>query len=448
MFSFAYRTLTGLGAPLIALYLLKRRVGGREDEARFPERLGYASRGRPLGRLIWCHAASVGEAASILALIEKLRTLYPATHILVTTGTVTSARMLGERLPKGAIHQYVPVDRAPYVERFLSHWKPDLAILIESELWPNMLNSLRGRLIPTALVNGRMSDKSFRRWYRFRGWAKELMSTFVVCLVQTEDDRGRFVALGARPVRCFGNLKYAANPLPIDEQELARLRDEVGNRPLWLMASSHRGEEDMALAAHRALRKKYPELLTVIVPRHAVRGSEIAEMVEERGIAFARRSIKEAITPQTEIYLADTMGELGLFYRLSSMAAIGGSFVAVGGHNPIEPAQLDCAIIFGPHMRNFSAIAREFTRRQAALQLQNANELVFAIERLLEAPHERLLYATAARALADEKRNVLDRVLEALASWLERKPQTKNQIPEDSHTSRKRSLSLPLTEGM
>ena len=246
MLSFAYRTLTDLGAPLISLYLLKRRAEGREDPLRFPERFGHASRPRPAGRLVWCHAASVGEAASILALIEKLHERYPGTNILVTTGTVSSAQMLASRLPAGTLHQYVPVDRAPYIARFLDHWKPDFALLIESELWPNLLNGLRARDIPAALVNGRMSDGSFRRWFRVRRWTKQLLSAFVLCLAQTEDERGRFVALGAKPVRCFGNLKYAAKPLPADEAELARLRGEIGARPVWLMASSHRGEEEMA----------------------------------------------------------------------------------------------------------------------------------------------------------------------------------------------------------
>jgi 3-deoxy-D-manno-octulosonic-acid transferase len=419
MLSYAYRTLTDLGAPFIGLYLLKRRAEGREDKARFSERLGHASRSRPSGKLVWCHAASVGEAASILALIEKLRTLYPHLRLLVTTGTVTSARMLEKRLPQKVIHQYVPVDRARYVARFLDHWKPDFALLIESELWPNMLNALRRRMIPAALVNGRMSDKSFRRWYRFKDWAKELLGAFVICLAQTEDDRGRLVALGAKPVRCFGNLKYAASPLSADTAELARLRAEIGVRPVWLLASSHHGEEGLACAAHKKLRDMRPGLLTIIVPRHAVRGNEVAEIIGQHGLAGARRSKKESITSQTDVYLADTMGELGLFYRLCRVALIGGSFTGAGGHNPVEAAQLDCAIIFGPHMYNFSAMAREFIRERAAVQLRHADEIPATVHRMLGVPGERRNYAASARRLADDKRHVLDEVLKALAPWLD-----------------------------
>jgi len=438
MFSFLYRLATGLGAPFIGLYLLKRRAEGREGRARFAERFGHPSRPRPDGHLVWCHAASVGEAASILALVEKLRGLYPNTSILVTTGTVSSANMLAERLPPGTFHQYVPVDLVPCVTRFLRYWRPHFALFIESELWPNMLDGLRARQIPAALINARMSDASFRRWYRAKGWAKRLMSGFVLCLAQTEDDRSRFVALGARPVRCFGNLKYAAKPLPADEKELARLRPEIGNRPVWLLASSHRGEEEMVLAAHQKLREKWPDLLLIVVPRHASRGEEIAALLDERGIAYAQRTKQASIDGQTQIYLADTMGELGLFYRLCRVVFIGGSFKPVGGHNPVEPAQLDCAIVFGPHMHNFSAIAREFTRQQAAIQLQGEGEIAFTVDRLLSSEGEKMKYATAARILADQKRHVIDQVADALAPWLGQRSEDRKQKPE-TYSSRSES---------
>jgi 3-deoxy-D-manno-octulosonic-acid transferase len=419
MLSFVYRTLTDIGAPIISLYLLKRRSEGREDQLRFPERFGYASRPRPDGRLLWCHAASVGEAASVLVLINKIRALYPAMHILITTGTVTSARMLSDRLPPGVMHQYMPVDRMPYVTRFLDHWRPDFATLIESELWPNMLNAMRNRGIPAALVNGRMSKKSFRGWQRVKGWAKELLGTFAICLTQTEEERSRFEALGASKVECVGNLKYAADPLPADDAALAQLKNEIGARPVWLMASSHQGEEELACKVHRALRVKFPQLLTIIAPRHAVRGGEVEKIIAQSGSLEARRSKKETITPQTEIYLADTMGELGLFYRLCPLAVIGGSFSAIGGHNPIEPAQLGCAIVFGPHMYNFLAMAKEFARQKAAIQLRDENELIETIGRLLNSTGERIALVTAARLLAEEKRHVLDKIVATLAPWLD-----------------------------
>jgi len=424
MLSATYRLLTDLGGPVIYLYLRRRLARGREDADRFFERLGYPSQSRPQGKLIWCHAASVGEAASLLALIEKLRELYPEIQVLITTGTMTSARMLAGRIPKGVIHQYVPVDRAPYVKRFLDYWHPDFALWIESELWPNMLHALRKRMIPAALVNSRMSDKSFRNWYRVKGWAQQMLGCFDIVLAQTEEERSRFVALGAKPVRCVGNLKYAGNPLPFDAQALTKLKDNLAGRPCWLMASTHRGEEEMAIAAHHKLRDQWPDLLTIIVPRHAVRGDEIAATIAGSDMSFARRSKNDLIRPETGIYLADTMNELGLFYRLCPIVVMGGSFAAAGGHNPIEPAQLGAAVIFGPHMHNFAGIAHEFMTQQAAIPLQNANEIAFTINRLLISPEARERYAYAARMLAEDKRHVLDKVLEALKPWLEQKTES------------------------
>jgi 3-deoxy-D-manno-octulosonic-acid transferase len=418
MLSALYRFLTDLGAPVIAYYMRRRLAHGREDAARFDERFGYASRPRPAGRLVWCHGASVGEAMSLLLLIEKMHEAHPDLSVLLTTGTVTAAKLMAERLPSYAVHQYVPIDRVPCIKRFLFHWQPTLAVRIESELWPNTLAALRDSLIPTVMLNARMSDKSFRNWHRAKTFARQLMSTFSLTLAQTEDDKSRFIALGASPVKCVGNLKYASQPLPCVEAELTALQGQIAGRPVWLMASTHRGEEVMALAAHQKLAASRPDLLTVIVPRHAVRGDEISQLAQAQGLRVARRSAHEAITPQTQIYLADTMGELGLFYRLCPITVVGGSFVPVGGHNPIEPALLGTAIIFGPSMFNFAEVAREFVLVDAARQLQHDNELAFAIDFLLSDPAERSNRAYAARVLADQKRHVVDRIIVELEPWL------------------------------
>ncbi len=419
MLSTAYRLLTDIGAPIISFYLRRRRKRGREDAERFYERLGFPSMPRPKSRIIWCHAASVGEAASLLALIDKLRATYSDTHVLITTGTVTSARMLAGRLPHGVTHQYMPVDRMKYVRRFLAHWRPDFIIWVESELWPNILSEIRIQKIPAILINGSMSEKSFRNWYRFRLWASEILGAFLLCLTQTEEDCSRFVALGAKPVRCIGNIKYAGNPLPCEADELTRLRHIIGTRPVWLMASTHRGEEDLALDAHVTLKETWPDLLTVIVPRHPARGQEIADRIITRGIVFSQRSRGEVPDARAEIYLADTLGELGLFYRLCPIMGMGGSFVPVGGHNIIEAAQLGCAIFFGPHMHDFAEIKREFVDHHAALALRHANEIVFTVDRLLRAPEARIQLAHAARELADAKRHILDKVMDAVKPWLD-----------------------------
>ena len=421
MISATYRLLTELGAPVIRFYLRRRLEAGREDAERFAERLGQPSKERPSGFLIWCHAASVGEAASLLALIEKLRERNPDATILMTTGTVTSARMLEGRMPTGVLHQYIPVDRLPYVQQFLEHWSPDMVLWVESELWPNMLGEVRKRKIPAILLNGRMSEKSFFQWYRVRSWAKEILSTFDLCLTQTEAERGRFVTLGAKPVRCIGNLKYAAKPLACDEASLEALKASTTGRDVWAMVSTHRGEEDIAADVHKQLKRAKPNLLTIIVPRHAVRGDEIAARLTSMGISFARRSKGQPISSAIDVYLADTMGELGLFFRLSPLVVMGGSFVANGGHNPVEPAQIGCTLIFGPSMFNFSEITREFLLRRAAIQIQHANELGFTINRMMGNPGERGMIAHNAKTLASDKQHVLDDVLKELEPWLPRK---------------------------
>ncbi|MER2519582.1 MAG: 3-deoxy-D-manno-octulosonic acid transferase [Bdellovibrionales bacterium] len=418
-----YRALTDLGSPLINAYLRHRLKKGREDPTRFPERHGAPGLPRPSGKLIWCHAASVGEALSLLALINKLHETTPDLAILVTTGTVTSATLMAKRLPSGALHQYIPVDRAPWVERFLDFWKPDLAIWVESELWPNMLSAISNRKIPAILLNARMSEKSFEYWHRFAPeWCREMLSTFPLILAQTERDAQRLSALKAIRVQCLGNLKFAAATPSCNEQELEHLRQQIGHRPVWLIASTHPGEEELALAAHKAIKKNHPEILTIIVPRHPTRRAEIASLItNEQKLCLAQRSKKDPISSDTDIYLGDTLGELGLIYSLSPITVIGGSLLPkLGGHNPIEAAQLGAAIILGPYMRNFEEITKSFLACRAAIQLASAKDLPQKIEDLLANPRERQSLAHAAQQLARSQQKTLDNILTALQPWLNR----------------------------
>lgn len=411
-----YRFLTDITAPFISVYLRMRRVGGREDEARFQERLGHTSVPRPKGKLVWCHAASVGEALSVLTLLKNLQEGYPEWNFLITTGTVTSAAIVKERKLENVIHQYVPVDRWSYVMRFLRHWEPDLVLWVESELWPNMLTALSARNVPAILLNGRMSDRSYRRWRMIPGGAKEILSSFVLGLTQTGIERNRFASLGLQDVRAIGNLKYAADPLPYDAYALEALADQVGERPVWLMASTHEGEEDIALHVHKQLHKTLPDLLTIIVPRHPGRGVDIAALIEKEGRTGAQRSLNEPITEKTEIYLADTMGELGLFYRLSPLCCLAGSFTW-GGHNLVEPAQLGCSILFGPKMENFLLMADDILSESAAVQVTDAGELAEKILHYIREPEERQKLSDAAYHWAETKQGVLDETLKVLAPY-------------------------------
>jgi 3-deoxy-D-manno-octulosonic-acid transferase len=417
-----YRGLTTIASPLIGLYLRRRRAAGKEDPLRFGERLGRPGAPRPPGPLAWIHAASVGEAVAMLPLLGRILDHRADAHALVTTGTVTSARLMGERLPPRALHQYVPVDRIDGVRRFLTHWRPDLALWTESEFWPNLIGETHRLGVPCLLVNARMSDASFVRWRRLRSLIAPLLSGFALCLAQNEREADRLRELGAPNVRAVGNLKWAAPPLPADADELARLRAATGHRTVWLAASTHAGEEAAAAEAHRALEADRPGLLTVIVPRHPERGEAIARELRAIGLTVAMRSLAEPIASDTGIYLADTLGELGLFYRLADVVFVGGSLVAHGGHNPLEPARLDCALIHGPHMFNFAAITETIAGAEAATAVSDRGALTRAVGTLLDDGDLRRGRAAAARAVADAEAGVLDTVAAAIAPYLDALP--------------------------
>jgi 3-deoxy-D-manno-octulosonic-acid transferase len=411
---------TALG-PVVALYLARRMAHGKEDRERFAERQGRASRQRPPGPLVWVHAASNGEAVSMLSLIDRLLVERPALSVLVTTGTVTSARLLAHRLPaERAWHQYVPVDRTVYVRRFLEHWRPDLALWVESELWPNLIAETDRAGTPLLLLNGRMSQRSLQGWQRLPGLIGPILACFELCLAQDDVQAGRFRRLGAAAATSVGDLKTAAAPLPCDEGELARIAADAADRPLWLAASTHAGEEEAAAEVHRALQRERRGLLTIIAPRHPARATEIAAMLQARGLNVARRSTGDALDAKTDIYLADTLGELGLFYRLAGIAFIGGSLTPVGGHNPLEAAMLDCAILHGPDMSNCAAIAKSLADAGATIAVADAGELTAAVRRLLNDPVERAARAAAAAGVATDNQAVLDAVLKRIAPWLDR----------------------------
>lgn len=413
-----YRGLTHLGGPAIRLYLARRRAAGKEDPIRQGERLGRTSQPRPAGRLVWFHAASIGESLSILVLVDRLLKLSGDIRVLVTTGTVTSAELMGRRLPPRAIHQYVPVDRPSYVRRFLDHWRPDLVLWIESEIWPNLLWEIGRRHIPAALVNARMSTTSFQRWRRVPGFIGPLLAPFRLCLAQTEVEAERLRLLGARTVRCVGNLKFSAEPPPAPAEALAALRQACGARPVWLFASSHPGEEEIAARVHAVIAARLPDLLTVIVPRHPHRGTAVVNLLAARGLSAARRAAEALPGPGDAVYVADTVGEMGLFYRLAPVVCVGGSLVAHGGHNPIEPAQLGCAVVYGPHMTNFPEITAELEAAGAAWPVADGDRLADAVEHLLTTDPDRQRLADAALGVAERNRRMVDAALDALTPVL------------------------------
>jgi 3-deoxy-D-manno-octulosonic-acid transferase len=355
----------------------------------------------------------------MLGLIEHLLQSRPRLEILVTTGTVASARLIESRLPARARHQFVPVDLPHWVGRFLDHWRPDLALWVESELWPNLVLGAHARGIPMVLVNGRLSARSFSRWRRWPGLIAPVLGAFSLCLAQDEGQAGRFRTLGALRVDTVGDLKAAAGALPFDRSELLELRRRIASRPLWLAASTHAGEEEIAARAHRRVAANHPNLLTIIVPRHSARGDAIGAMLAAQGLRVARRARGEPVTGDTQVYLADTMGELGLFYSLAPIAFIGGSLVAKGGHNPIEAARLECAVLHGPDMSNCAGLAAALAAAGAAVTVTGAEELARAISALLADRRLQTDRAAAAARVAAAGRGVLDTVVDRLAPWLD-----------------------------
>lgn len=415
-----YRGVATVATPVVLHVLRKRQVRGREDPARLGERLGHAGLTRPEGPLVWVHAASVGEALSALPLIDAIRTRWPSLTILMTTGTVTSAKLMAERLPAGVIHQFVPVDLPAAVRRFLAHWRPALGIVIESELWPNLLRAARTSGVELALVNGRISAKSYASWRRVRPIIAELLGLFSIVLAQSREDLRHLRALGARHAERLGNLKFVAPPLAADPGELADLEAALGGRPRWLAASTHPGEEELIAEAHADLRARHPGLLTIVVPRHPDRGADVAGLFTARGFKVARRSAGQEIAPDTEIYIGDTLGELGLWYRLADVVLVGGSLVPKGGQNVLEPAKLNCAILTGPHTSNFLRVSKEMAAAGALRPVTSAADLAQAVDALLDDPDARRAMITAAAAYAATEAGVLDDIVRVLAPALDR----------------------------
>jgi 3-deoxy-D-manno-octulosonic-acid transferase len=413
-----YRGLTAAAAPFVLVYLKSRQRRGKEDSARFAERLGISGGKRPDKPLVWVHAASIGEATSALALIERILHERPGLEILITTGTVTAARLLETRLPGGARHQFVPADLPRAVGRFLDHWHPNLAVWIESELWPNLVLMTRRRNIPMLLLNGRLSARSHARWRALPGLARPILSSFSLCLAQDSVQCARFRELGAE-AGSVGDLKSAAQRLPADAAATAELAGQIGGRPLWLAASTHAGEDKIAAAVHRRVGAAHSGLLTIIAPRHPVRGDGIAAMAKARGLRVARRSRGEAVTADIDLYLADTFGELGMLYSLAGIAFIGGSLVDVGGHNPFEAARFDCAILLGPHTANCAAMTEALVTAGAAEIVGDEDALAGAVSRLLDDPALRTKRAGHAARVAAGGLGTLDAVMERLAPWLD-----------------------------
>lgn len=411
----AYRLATAALAPAAPLLLRARLRRGKEDAARLSERLGRAGLARPAGELVWIHGASVGECLSVLPLIGRLL-LNPDRSVLVTSGTITSAALMRERLPARAFHQFVPVDTQPAVGRFLDHWRPQAALFVDSEFWPNLLAAAHKRGIRTALVNGRMSERSFGGWRRAPASARRVLGCLDVCLAQDETSAVRLRRLGAPDVRVTGNLKADAEPTPVDAAKRADLARALGARPILLAASTHRGEDEILLPAHDALRRHYPDLITVIAPRHPDRAADIAMLCGAR--KCSRRSQGALPSSDTALYIVDTIGELALFYAIAPFAFIGGSLVPHGGQNPLEAARLFRPVMAGPYTDNFATAFEAIFAAQGTGRVQYAADIVAIVRRWLGNAEEARLAGDAAAGAARHLGGALEKTASAVEDML------------------------------
>ena len=395
--------------------LRSRLLMGKEDPERLEERLGISLAERPTGNLIWFHAASVGESLSLMELIKRISSSQPDYNFLITTGTITSAKLILSRLPSNAVHQYIPVDTPKAVENFLDRWRPSLAIWTESEFWPNLISFTSARDIPMILINARISEKSYRRWRFFKKSLKILIEKFNYSLIQDEKTVKYFSKIGisSNNFELTGTLKEGSAALPYSETEQVEISKQILNRPVWLAASTHEGEEKLIAAAHRHASKASQGLLLIIVPRHPERGLEIASILAKENFKICLRSKKDKISSDTQIYIADTLGELGLWYRIAPVSFVGGSFVPIGGHNPFEPAALGSAILHGPYVENFKEIYNRLNVAGAAVKIEEASELgVKLIETL--SPENAAKLAQSAWEVSSNGAEITDRAIKLI----------------------------------
>jgi 3-deoxy-D-manno-octulosonic-acid transferase len=412
----AYTLLTAAAVPLADMLLKRRLKRGKEHAERLPERRGQSTIPRPAGPLVWIHGASVGEVLAILPLIDRIRARDIA--VLVTSGTVTSAGLAERRLPSDVIHQFVPVDVPQFAARFLNHWRPDLALFVESDLWPNLILAASKRGTPLILVNGRISERSFNRWRLAPRTIGALLGRFDLCLAQSAEAAARYARLGAPRVITTGNLKLDVPAPPADEEKLKALKGAIGTRPVVAAASTHPGEEAAMIDVHRRLMHTFPGLLTVLVPRHPERGQGIAEIARVAGLSSAMRSRNELPERDTEIYIADTLGELGLIYRIAPIVFIGGSLVGHGGQNPIEAAKLGAAILHGPHVWNFTEVYRTLDATGGAELVTDSSKLTVRIGAWLKDIDACTRVAQTGLRAMDTLGGALDKTVVALDPYL------------------------------
>ncbi|WP_308339986.1 3-deoxy-D-manno-octulosonic acid transferase [Sulfitobacter sp. CW3] len=419
---FLYRAWVVASMGLVPFFARSQTAKLREQGVpvrRAHEKLGHATQDRQgSGPLIWLHAASVGESLSVLALITRMGLILPRAHFLITSGTATSAALVAQRMPPRTVHQFAPLDAPGPLKRFLRHWRPDAAIFVESELWPQMLRRTHATGAKMALVNARLSDKSVETWRKHPKMAAYLFDVFDLILTQNDAMAHKMVSMHAPSDRVARgiNLKSMAGPLPVDEDALFDARAALGHRPIWVASSTHKGEEDAVLQAHQTLLKQFPDLCLILAPRHPERGDAVEEMVTAAGLTCNRRSRGDA--PGAQVYLADTLGELGLWYAMTDIVFLGGSLLPIGGHNPFEVAQAGAAVLSGTHVAAFAETYTQLEAEGAAHFVEDGDDLTATIANLLSTSHELTDMTDAAKRFVAAQDDQLDGIAARLVAVL------------------------------
>lgn len=409
-----YRALSWIAGAGASIWLDSRARRGKEDAARLGERYGRYASPRPPGALAWFHAASIGESGVALTIIEMMAARDPSLSFLISTGTRTSAELIARRAPPRTMHIYAPLDRSDIVRRFFAHWRPDLGVFVESEVWPNLIQEAHRQGTPLALINARMSPKSLRQWKGMPAAAAQLLSGFSFVSAADARTASALSELSGRPVRALGNLKLAASAPRVDPETRAAVSDQIGARPVWLAASTHVGEDEIVLAAHEKLRAQSPGALLILVPRHPERGEALAKLAG----GAPRRALNERIG-DAAVYIADTVGELPLLYTLAPVALVAGSLLPhLKGHNPAEPAKLGAAIVTGPHVESFQDLFDELSNAGGALTIGDANALAQAVSHLWADEGARANQLEAAKAVVAKGADAADRTIAALQALL------------------------------
>ena len=415
MFLILYKYLTYIFSIPIIIFFLIRYLKKKENSISLKEKFGVYSKERPKGNLIWVNASSIGESLSILPIIKKLNSLYPNCHILFTSSTITSSKIIALRKVRNLTHQFTPIDLNFIVEKFYKHWRPNIGIFVESELWPNLIFQMKNYNVTSVLVNARISERTFKRWKIIRSFAQQILNNFELCLVQDENILKKFSDLNVKKIKNVGNLKFLSEKLPINNEKYLNLKKLISRKQVILLASSHKNEEEIILSIIQKLKSNFKNIILIIVPRHIKRSKEIQYLMRKKGIKYKVRSNNEKINGETICYLADTIGELSLFYELSTITIIGGSFVNHGGQNPIECSYFNCSLILGPHMENFVKISQILVKNGAALQIKDIKNLESTIVRFLKNKKLRVSYSEKLKKICQNEK------LKAQSIWVELK---------------------------